>query len=201
MWMWMHPFSSSCPVVVHRLCAYKSKLDLYAQRRRALPYCRIFIMYTCKQKLKTWTFMLARSISPGSMPLFCAATSVPAYLRLISSFYQLQNQMELRASSAERAASFLDAALAARKSSGMPNDQEVRRNSHFLFTLHLYQERLDKSNKATSECVHGRNWYFARIIKSCCDIKTLLIFVDQFLSFFLFSVCLLWGSRTSSNKT
>ncbi|XP_039455233.1 kinesin-like protein KIF26A isoform X2 [Oreochromis aureus] len=160
----MHPFSSSCPVVVHRLCAYKSKLDLYAQRRRALPYCRIFIMYTCKQKLKTWTFMLARSISPGSMPLFCAATSVPAYLRLISSFYQLQNQMELRASSAERAASFLDAALAARKSSRMPNDQEVRRNSHFLFTLHLYQERLDKSNKAT---MSGRSRLHLLDLGSC----------------------------------
>lgn len=89
------------------------------------------------------------------MPLFCAATSVPAYLHLISYFYQLQNQMELRASSAERAASFLDAALAARKSNQMPNDQEVRRNSHFLFTLHLYQERLDKSNKAASECVRN----------------------------------------------
>uniref|UniRef100_A0A3B4ER61 Kinesin-like protein KIF26A n=1 Tax=Pundamilia nyererei TaxID=303518 RepID=A0A3B4ER61_9CICH len=61
---------------------------------------------------------------------------------------QLQNQIEVRASSAERAASFLDAALAARKSNQMPNNQEVRRNSHFLFTLHLYQERLDKSNKA-----------------------------------------------------
>ncbi|CAI5684816.1 unnamed protein product [Oreochromis niloticus] len=77
---------------------------------------------------------------------------------------QLQNQMELRASSAERAASFLDAALAARKSSRMPNDQEVRRNSHFLFTLHLYQERLDKSNKAT---MSGRSRLHLLDLGSC----------------------------------
>uniref|UniRef100_A0A3Q2DEE6 Kinesin family member 26Aa n=1 Tax=Cyprinodon variegatus TaxID=28743 RepID=A0A3Q2DEE6_CYPVA len=54
---------------------------------------------------------------------------------------QLQNQTELRASSAERAAFFLDAALAERRSSRTPDDQDARRNSHFLFTLHLYQER------------------------------------------------------------
>uniref|UniRef100_A0A3Q3B792 Kinesin family member 26Aa n=1 Tax=Kryptolebias marmoratus TaxID=37003 RepID=A0A3Q3B792_KRYMA len=57
---------------------------------------------------------------------------------------QLQNQTELRVTSAERAAFFLDAALAERRSSRTPNDQEARRNSHFLFTLHLYQERPDK---------------------------------------------------------
>ncbi|XP_069028602.1 kinesin-like protein KIF26A isoform X1 [Embiotoca jacksoni] len=61
---------------------------------------------------------------------------------------QLQNQTELRAISAERAAFFLDAALAARRSSREPSDQEACRNSHFLFTLHLLQERLDKSSKA-----------------------------------------------------
>lgn len=67
--------------------------------------------------------------------------------------HQLQNQTELRVNNAERAAFFLDAALAARRSSRAPNDQEARRNSHFLFTLHLYQERLDKSSKAASQCV------------------------------------------------
>uniref|UniRef100_A0A667ZWF1 Kinesin family member 26A n=1 Tax=Myripristis murdjan TaxID=586833 RepID=A0A667ZWF1_9TELE len=61
---------------------------------------------------------------------------------------QLQNQTELRAINAERAAFFLDAALAARRSSRPPCDQEARRNSHLLFTLHLSQDRLDKSNKA-----------------------------------------------------
>ncbi|XP_049913361.1 kinesin-like protein KIF26A [Epinephelus moara] len=77
---------------------------------------------------------------------------------------QLQNQMELRATNAERAAFFLDAALAARKSSRAPNDQEVRRNSHFLFTLHLYQERQDKSNKAA---VSGRSRLHLLDLGSC----------------------------------
>ncbi|XP_029282173.1 LOW QUALITY PROTEIN: kinesin-like protein KIF26A [Cottoperca gobio] len=61
---------------------------------------------------------------------------------------QLQNQTELRATNAERAAFFLDAAVAARRSSQALSDQEARRNSHFLFTLHLSQERQDKSNMA-----------------------------------------------------
>uniref|UniRef100_A0A3Q1G3D3 Kinesin family member 26Aa n=2 Tax=Acanthochromis polyacanthus TaxID=80966 RepID=A0A3Q1G3D3_9TELE len=77
---------------------------------------------------------------------------------------QLQNQTELRATSAERAASFLDAALAARRSSRMPNDQEARRNSHFLFTLHLYQERQDKSNKAA---MSGRSRLHLLDLGSC----------------------------------
>lgn len=68
------------------------------------------------------------------------------------SSHQLQNQTELRVTCAERAAFFLDAALAERRSNRSPNDQEARRNSHFLFTLHLYQERPDKSSKATSGC-------------------------------------------------
>ncbi|KAM9354908.1 kinesin-like protein KIF26A [Pholidichthys leucotaenia] len=61
--------------------------------------------------------------------------------------YQLQNQTELRVASAERAAAFLDAALTARSCSRMPNDLEARRNSHFLFTLHLHQERAEKTSK------------------------------------------------------
>ncbi|XP_044024058.1 kinesin-like protein KIF26A isoform X1 [Siniperca chuatsi] len=77
---------------------------------------------------------------------------------------QLQNQTELRATNAERAAFFLDAALAARRSSRAPSDQEVRRNSHFLFTLHLYQERLDKSNKAA---VSGRSRLHLLDLGSC----------------------------------
>ncbi|XP_076011027.1 kinesin-like protein KIF26A [Genypterus blacodes] len=67
---------------------------------------------------------------------------------------QLQNQTELRACSAERAAFLLDFALAARRSSQEPGDWDGRRNSHFLFTLHLHQEKLDKSNKAASQCVN-----------------------------------------------
>ncbi|XP_023202990.1 kinesin-like protein KIF26A [Xiphophorus maculatus] len=77
---------------------------------------------------------------------------------------QLQNQTELRVTSAERAAYFLDAALAERRSSRTPSDQDARRNSHFLFTLHLYQERADKSNKAT---VSGRSRLHLLDLGSC----------------------------------
>ncbi|XP_071323399.1 kinesin-like protein KIF26A isoform X2 [Trachinotus anak] len=77
---------------------------------------------------------------------------------------QLQNQTELRANNAERAAFFLDAALAARRSSWVPGDQEARRNSHFLFTLHLYQERLDKSSKAA---MSGRSRLHLLDLGSC----------------------------------
>ncbi|XP_039981846.1 kinesin-like protein KIF26A [Xiphias gladius] len=77
---------------------------------------------------------------------------------------QLQNQMELGANNAERAAFFLDAALAARRSSRTPSDQEARRNSHFLFTLHLYRERLDKSNKAA---MSGRSRLHLLDLGSC----------------------------------
>ncbi|KAM9339375.1 kinesin-like protein KIF26A [Symphorus nematophorus] len=77
---------------------------------------------------------------------------------------QLQNQTELRANNAERAAFFLDAALAARRSSRAPSDQEARRNSHFLFTLHLYQERPDKSNKAA---MSGRSRLHLLDLGSC----------------------------------
>ncbi|XP_041831358.1 kinesin-like protein KIF26A isoform X2 [Melanotaenia boesemani] len=77
---------------------------------------------------------------------------------------QLQNQTELRATSAERAAFILDAALAERSSTRMPSDQEAQRNSHFLFTLHLYQERPDKSSKAT---VSGRSRLHLLDLGSC----------------------------------
>ncbi|OCT64925.1 kinesin-like protein KIF26A isoform X2 [Xenopus laevis] len=60
---------------------------------------------------------------------------------------QLQNQSELRAPTAEKAAHFLDAALAARSTSRPDCDEEERRNSHMLFTLHIYQYRMEKSGK------------------------------------------------------
>uniref|UniRef100_F6UVS3 Kinesin family member 26A n=1 Tax=Monodelphis domestica TaxID=13616 RepID=F6UVS3_MONDO len=60
---------------------------------------------------------------------------------------QLQNQSELRAPSAEKAAFFLDAALAARSTSRADCDEEDRRNSHMLFTLHIYQYRMEKCGK------------------------------------------------------
>ncbi|XP_038147421.1 kinesin-like protein KIF26A isoform X1 [Cyprinodon tularosa] len=60
---------------------------------------------------------------------------------------QLQNQSELRAPTAEKAAFFLDAALAARSTSRPDADEDERRNSHMLFTLHIYQYRMEKSGK------------------------------------------------------
>ncbi|XP_076873719.1 kinesin-like protein KIF26A [Brachyhypopomus gauderio] len=61
---------------------------------------------------------------------------------------QLQNQSEQRACSAERAAFFLDAALAARSVSRPDCAEEERWNSHMLFTLHVTQYRTEKSAKA-----------------------------------------------------
>ncbi|XP_026789752.3 kinesin-like protein KIF26A isoform X3 [Pangasianodon hypophthalmus] len=60
---------------------------------------------------------------------------------------QLQNHSELRAPTAEKAAFFLDAALAARSTSHPDAGEEDRRNSHMLFTLHIYQYRMEKSGK------------------------------------------------------
>uniref|UniRef100_A0A8C1I1K6 Kinesin family member 26Ba n=2 Tax=Cyprinus carpio carpio TaxID=630221 RepID=A0A8C1I1K6_CYPCA len=60
---------------------------------------------------------------------------------------QLQNQSELRAPTAEKAAFFLDAAIAARYSSKPDYDEEEHRNSHMLFTLHIYQYRMEKTGK------------------------------------------------------
>uniref|UniRef100_A0A673STJ3 Kinesin family member 26B n=1 Tax=Suricata suricatta TaxID=37032 RepID=A0A673STJ3_SURSU len=60
---------------------------------------------------------------------------------------QLQNQSELRAPTAEKAAFFLDAAIASRRGSQRDCDEEGHRNSHMLFTLHVYQYRMEKSGK------------------------------------------------------
>ncbi|KAB5540117.1 hypothetical protein PHYPO_G00097640 [Pangasianodon hypophthalmus] len=60
---------------------------------------------------------------------------------------QLQNQSELRASTAERAAFFLDSALASRSTSRPENAEEQPCNSHMLFTLHVTQYRMEKSAK------------------------------------------------------
>uniref|UniRef100_A0A9J8CE55 Kinesin family member 26Ab n=2 Tax=Cyprinus carpio TaxID=7962 RepID=A0A9J8CE55_CYPCA len=60
---------------------------------------------------------------------------------------QLQNQSELRAPTAEKAALFLDAAITARSTNRPDADEEDRRNSHMLFTLHIYQYRMEKSGK------------------------------------------------------
>ncbi|KAM6912878.1 kinesin-like protein KIF26A isoform 2-T2 [Xenentodon cancila] len=60
---------------------------------------------------------------------------------------QLQNQSEIRAPTAEKAAFFLDAAIAARSTTRPNVDEDERRNSHMLFTLHVYQYRMEKSGK------------------------------------------------------
>ncbi|XP_031683942.1 kinesin-like protein KIF26B [Oncorhynchus kisutch] len=60
---------------------------------------------------------------------------------------QLQNQSELRAPTPEKAAFFLDAAIAARYSNRADSDPEEHLNSHMLFTLHIYQYRMEKTGK------------------------------------------------------
>uniref|UniRef100_A0A8C9ASS8 Kinesin family member 26B n=1 Tax=Prolemur simus TaxID=1328070 RepID=A0A8C9ASS8_PROSS len=61
---------------------------------------------------------------------------------------QLQNQSELRAPTAEKAAFFLDAAIASRRSRQQDcDDKDAHRSSHMFFTLHIYQYRMEKSGK------------------------------------------------------
>uniref|UniRef100_A0A8D1HE60 Kinesin motor domain-containing protein n=1 Tax=Sus scrofa TaxID=9823 RepID=A0A8D1HE60_PIG len=60
---------------------------------------------------------------------------------------QLQNQSELRAPTAERAAFYLDAALAARSSGRAGCSEDARCSSHVLFTLHVYQYRMEKCSR------------------------------------------------------
>nr|XP_012601965.1 kinesin-like protein KIF26A [Microcebus murinus] len=60
---------------------------------------------------------------------------------------QLLNQSELRAPTAEKAAFYLDAALAARSTSRAGCGEGARRSSHLLFTLHVYQYRVEKCGR------------------------------------------------------
>lgn len=75
---------------------------------------------------------------------------------------QLQNQSELRAPTAERAAFYLDAALAARSSGRAGCSEDARCSSHVLFTLHVYQYRMEKCSRGGStcrqDCAGGRGW-------------------------------------------
>ncbi|KAK6182778.1 hypothetical protein SNE40_010388 [Patella caerulea] len=64
---------------------------------------------------------------------------------------QLENQSELRAPTAERAAFYFDAALAATSK----HVEEDGRSSHLLFTLHVYQYRIEKANRAGLPGVAG----------------------------------------------
>ncbi|XP_061601276.1 kinesin-like protein KIF26B isoform X2 [Cololabis saira] len=84
---------------------------------------------------------------------------------------QLQNQSELRAPTPEKAAWFLDAAIAARHNSQRPNTtEEEHRNSHMLFTLHLYQYRMEKTGKGGMS--GGRSRLHLLDLGSC-DVKAL----------------------------
>lgn len=68
---------------------------------------------------------------------------------------QLQNQSELRAPTAEKAAFYLDAALAARSTSRPGCSEGARCGSHTLFTLHVYQYRMEKCGRGGSRCPPG----------------------------------------------
>ncbi|KAM4744040.1 kinesin-like protein KIF26B isoform 3-T3 [Anableps anableps] len=84
---------------------------------------------------------------------------------------QLQNQSELRAPTPEKAAWFLDAAIAARHNSQRPNTtEEEHRNSHMLFTLHIYQYRMEKTGKGGMS--GGRSRLHLLDLGSC-DVKAL----------------------------
>lgn len=91
---------------------------------------------------------LAATCRAGGAWLHC-----PEPLRLAPSAWpQLQKQSELRAPTAERAAFYLDAALAARSTSRPGCSEDARRSSHLFFTLHIYQYRMEKSGKRGSRC-------------------------------------------------
>ncbi|XP_033844268.2 kinesin-like protein KIF26A isoform X2 [Periophthalmus magnuspinnatus] len=80
---------------------------------------------------------------------------------------QLQNQSELRAPTAEKAAFFLDAAISARSTTRPDADEDDRRNSHMLFTLHVYQYRMEKSGKGGSKVSGGRSRLHLIDLGSC----------------------------------
>ncbi|KAK3093323.1 hypothetical protein FSP39_014094 [Pinctada imbricata] len=97
------------------------------------------------EKLKDLLFDIAQTTESG------LGTAPGVYLRedpICGT--QLENQSELRAPSADRAAYYLDAALAARAT-----DEEEGRSSHLLFTLHVYQYRIEKANQAGLPGVAG----------------------------------------------
>ncbi|KAM4744039.1 kinesin-like protein KIF26B isoform 2-T2 [Anableps anableps] len=93
---------------------------------------------------------------------------------------QLQNQSELRAPTPEKAAWFLDAAIAARHNSQRPNTtEEEHRNSHMLFTLHIYQYRMEKTGKGGRGAgkgyvlVSGGRSRLHLLDLGSCDVKAL----------------------------
>ncbi|XP_069349276.1 kinesin-like protein KIF26A [Eulemur rufifrons] len=88
---------------------------------------------------------LLAEVAPGSLQ---DAQSPGVYLREDPVCgAQLLNQSELRAPTAEKAAFYLDAALAARSTSRAGCGEDARRSSHMLFTLHVYQYRVEKCGR------------------------------------------------------
>ncbi|KAF6771391.1 hypothetical protein AHF37_09650, partial [Paragonimus kellicotti] len=84
---------------------------------------------------------------------------------------QLENHSELRAPSAEKAAFYLDSALAARKrwekeESSANTPHSFTNMSHFFFTLHIYQYRVEQCG-AGSGVAGGRSRL--HLIDPACD--------------------------------
>lgn len=80
---------------------------------------------------------------------------------------QLENQSELRAPTADKAAFYLDVALASRS---VPTCEEEARLSHLLFTLHVYQYRVEKSGAGTG-VAGGRSRLHLIDLGSGCSTK------------------------------
>ena len=76
---------------------------------------------------------------------------------------QLQNQSELRAPTLEKAAFYLDAALAARS-------ETDSRFSHLLYTLHVYQYSVDRTGRGG--VAGGRSRLHLLDLGSCDRIRT-----------------------------
>lgn len=97
------------------------------------------------------------------------------FLFSIPTHLQLQNQSELRAPTPEKAAWFLDAAIAARHSSQHPNtSEEEQRNSHMLFTLHIYQYRMEKTGKGGSKC-----WFLLQVFVTTFINSAMFAWLDK----------------------
>lgn len=85
---------------------------------------------------------------------------------------QLQNQKELRAPTAEKAAFYLDAALAARSTSRAGCGEDARRSSHMLFTLHVYQYRVEKCGQGGSRCTGRPSAWGCHVHEVACPAPT-----------------------------
>nr|XP_018669453.2 kinesin-like protein KIF26B [Ciona intestinalis] len=81
---------------------------------------------------------------------------------------KLQNQCEIQAETAERAAYLLDAALASRSCAGSRNTSEARKHSHVVYTLHMYHHRSENND---GRCGDRSRLHFVDL--GSCD-KTLI---------------------------